>query len=975
MSITARDLFFVLRVRDEASGALNGVTRDLLKVGNAAQAQSLRAQAAGLRQEAANKRAANTVLKETDEVKANARALEARASQLNANADAQAKDLRARAAGLRALAEERKLNGGSDVEVENIKNNARLLEQEARLLKANTAAETSALRLEAAEMKQGAAARIAADETEKESLALEAQASALEKSARKADAAHAAQTRLNNALSSVGKAATLAGIALIGVGAVGAVALLSTTKSAVEYQRQVALTQTQVDGFKASLQDLGQEGIDVANQIAAPFDQMQATLYDIFSSTDANLAESKVLLTAFAKGAVAGQVDVQDASTATMGIMNAFKIPLSEVNRIMDIQFQLVRKGVGTYAQFSSVIGRAVPSARRYGASIQDLAGALAYLTRNGLSPAMAAASAARAFDALGNSKTVMNMKDIGIEAYTAAGKLKPFTELLGEIQKKILAMPKKSQLPALQALFLGGGGTIQARRFLDQVILHPEQLKALNKFINDMNHSSGQFQSAYSKMSKTVSAQTQLLQNKWQTLKVFLGNTLLPVLIVIVDWLNKILTKFEKLSPTTQKVIIWLFLAATALAILGGALLIVGGAIITLLGAMATLGISLSGAALIISGVGIALLAIAGFVYILWKHTTVLQTAWKDLIKIAKDLWGYLVDFAKGVRRAWDHYLWPVLAKIRDIFKRDIGPALARFSNWTLKTFNTKVREAMHALMEWAENGIKVAAWAIKSILMPMIKEIIDYLGKHKKEVKEFTSFMASNFKYLIIVVGAFVVVIGVLLVGALIVLAGVIFAVVHSIIGMVEAIDKIIAGIKKVIGWIGDLISWLWKFATYGSNVFANMVLVIKAAFANARSFLVNAGKDIIQGLIDGITSSMGKLGSTLKDVGVFIITHKGPKSKDLKMLRPAGNYIMTGLINGIHDQMNNLSSTVTEVNKTIMPHTNSQYGMQGSSATSTAPGQPQKVINNHITVNTQEVNPRKHAADLGWELSMRQ
>jgi phage-related protein len=74
-----------------------------------------------------------------------------------------------------------------------------------------------------------------------------------------------------------------------------------------------------------------------------------------------------------------------------------------------------------------------------------------------------------------------------------------------------------------------------------------------------------------------------------------------------------------------------------------------------------------------------------------------------------------------------------------------------------------------------------------------------------------------------------------------------------------------------------------------------------------------LVNAGEEIISGLINGITSQLGHLGSVLGGVGSFIKEHKGPASVDRVMLVPAGQMIMDGLIHGFESRLPNVKSSL--------------------------------------------------------------
>lgn len=76
------------------------------------------------------------------------------------------------------------------------------------------------------------------------------------------------------------------------------------------------------------------------------------------------------------------------------------------------------------------------------------------------------------------------------------------------------------------------------------------------------------------------------------------------------------------------------------------------------------------------------------------------------------------------------------------------------------------------------------------------------------------------------------------------------------------------------------------------------------IKAAFSGARKWLVNAGRDIIKGLITGMGSMAGAVKDHLVGLGKKIVSWKGPPSYDKVMLRGNGRLIINGLIDGMAD-----------------------------------------------------------------------
>lgn len=76
------------------------------------------------------------------------------------------------------------------------------------------------------------------------------------------------------------------------------------------------------------------------------------------------------------------------------------------------------------------------------------------------------------------------------------------------------------------------------------------------------------------------------------------------------------------------------------------------------------------------------------------------------------------------------------------------------------------------------------------------------------------------------------------------------------------------------------------------------------ITGALGDLGSLLYNAGRSILQGLIDGVQDMIGSLKGKLEFVTDLIPDWKGPRERDKRLLRPAGQLIMGGLVKGIQD-----------------------------------------------------------------------
>jgi len=924
VSVTARDLYFVLRVRDEASNVLTGVSRDILRIGAAAEASGKRAQAATLRQQAANARASG---------------------------EARAEALRAAAAREREVAAQMRAAGATKQQIAAVDAQARAYARQA-------------VEVQAA--------------TDKQVRSLRTQATALDAEAKKLEANVRGHQRLAQTLNDVSSAATMFGLALAGAGALATAALLSTVKAGIEYDRQVALTKTQTDGFAASLKDLGQEGKDVARQVAAPFEEMQSALYDIFSSTNANMAESKVLLTAFAKAAVAGQVSLQDSSRSTMAIMNAFKIPVKDVNMVLDKQFQLVRKGVGTYAQFSSVIGKLTPSAVRLGQNLDTMDATLIFLTRNGLSTASAVASAARAMDALANPKTTQKLDALGIKSRDVHGKFLPLIDILKNMRKYLLALPPPARAQALFDIFKSSGGTIQAKRFFDLILPTAKgagNLDQFEQFLKDMKGSAGQFNQAYGTMADTVASKTQLLKNNFDILKVTIGQALEPAFKRLLDLGARIIGWFNKLTPEQQADLAkWALMAAAITTVTGVIVLIVAG-VGALAAAMAALGLSLGAVVAVVGGVVAGLGLLTAAVIAAYKGSAPLRKLFSDIGKTFSDVWYQdILPFAQGVRDSFNKNLLPALESLWALINGKVIPVLDDLWNRFGTRLVKVIGETARILKDELSKGFQVVSTIVTKFLMPAISELTKLYNQHKGAVDKVLWALGQLVKWVLIVTGTAV--FGTLLAG-LALIVGAFVLVVKTISLVVGAFSRMVVAFKDAINWVGNLRQNVINagFAMiYGlANKIAELIGklrslkdTIRNAVGSLGNILYNAGRSIVEGLINGIQSKLGALAGFLSGVGSFIASHKGPPAKDVKLLEHNGALIMRGLQNGMNSAVPSLQKQLKGVTGKIQTTVNAnvnQSPVVPSRRRGTGDGR--SVV---VNVYTQEIRPEYHSQQLG-------
>lgn len=94
---------------------------------------------------------------------------------------------------------------------------------------------------------------------------------------------------------------------------------------------------------------------------------------------------------------------------------------------------------------------------------------------------------------------------------------------------------------------------------------------------------------------------------------------------------------------------------------------------------------------------------------------------------------------------------------------------------------------------------------------------------------------------------------------------------------------------------------------------NLVRNLPNNIQNIFSNAGSWLLSAGKNIINGLLNGISSMIGAVKNKLSSLTSMLPSWKGPAPVDKVLLTPAGEMIMQGLIKGLESQYGAVRSSL--------------------------------------------------------------
>jgi len=422
----------------------------------------------------------------------------------------------------------------------------------------------------------------------------------------------------------LGAALTTFGAIATGIGLSVVNSFIGMVRATADLQLGFAQAQVQSAGTVQSVGQLRDIARDVAMEIPAAYGQMDRVLFRIFTSTNASVGEAQVMLRAFATESVAAQADMEAAARSTIAIMNALDMGTEDLARIQDVQFEVIRRGVITYDELSASIGRALPATRRAGQSIETLGAMFSFLTRNGLDARMAATSAARALESFAHPRTVARLEDMGIQVRDVNGEFLPLVDVIGQLNGVMGNMTTPERTAAMQELFMGSGGTIQARRFWDTALANFAQFEMHIRF---MENSTGAMRQAYDIMFGEPAVLLDLLNNHIAIFRDMIGEALIggmrPLIgafIQLVQWLTGM---DEGMREAIVRTIA-----------LGGVLLTVAGAVTTAAGMIIVFNAAVAASSFSMGAVLTAIGAVSGGIVALGIVLAGIIYYWDDITR-----------------------------------------------------------------------------------------------------------------------------------------------------------------------------------------------------------------------------------------------------------------------------------------------------------------------------------------------------
>lgn len=311
-----------------------------------------------------------------------------------------------------------------------------------------------------------------------------------------------------------------------GIGISAATAFAQAAKSAYDFEKEfqknmleVATISTQVEG---SMTDFMNRVVAITQQIPVSAPEAAKALYQIVSAGHDG-ADGMQILEVSAKSAVGGLTDTATAADAITTILNAYKLSADKAANISDQLFTTVRLGKTDFSQLGTSIAQVAPIAAAYGIGIDEVLGAVASLTKQGVPTSQAMTQIRAAIQ--GASK---ELGDAAFQGRTFQESLQLITEKAGGSASKIKEM-------------LGTDEGLAAT-----LALTGKNAKAAASDLGELQNSAGATEAAFQKMQEDVDNQMKLLSNNIHAALRPFGEAILKEVSNVAQAFNEAFAKGE---------------------------------------------------------------------------------------------------------------------------------------------------------------------------------------------------------------------------------------------------------------------------------------------------------------------------------------------------------------------------------------------------------------------------------------------
>jgi TP901 family phage tail tape measure protein len=412
---------------------------------------------------------------------------------------------------------------------------------------------------------------------------------------------------MGRTIAHMGRMAQLGGLALT-------FAFGMAAKSAADFSSAITLAASQARDLNATwfqtrvrAQEVNDQVMTLMRRFPASAQELADSAYEVYSGinlmnngiTDTTRAMN-IMATAN-KAAVAGQEDLAAATSVVVTVANNFGDSSQELAHNMDVAFRIIRFGRMRLSEFNEMLNKIAPAAKSAGQSLQNVGGAMAYLTTVMPSQRQVATGLARLLELIRHPDIQRGLEEFGVSVVDSTGAMRPFMDIMKDMHdmfpewasgaidtaKAIRVISMRGREARTGRPGLGLISSIEARRAATLIIRNyadvDRRQRQITRSTNEMNN-------AYAALNETAGVKWRRFVNRMRASVLEFGVKAIPVFERIGEMIEGLVNRWNSLDQSTKDSVARFAAISGVFLLVGGTIAALGGGLMSMVGMFAAL-------------------------------------------------------------------------------------------------------------------------------------------------------------------------------------------------------------------------------------------------------------------------------------------------------------------------------------------------------------------------------------------------
>jgi TP901 family phage tail tape measure protein len=708
--------------------------------------------------------------------------------------------------------------------------------------------------------------------------------------------------------------ACLIGFGVIGVAAVGVG--IATTKMAANYQSSLTTLQTGAGELQKNMGMVSNGLLNMAVATATPTKDLVAGMFTI-ESAGYRAGDGLAVMQAAAEGAKVGDADLTGMTDVLTTSLHNYGLQSSAAVPVVNSFIATVKNGKMVMDDLNQSLTNVLPTASKAGVSITDVEGALATMAESGDKGAAAGTHLSQMFMSLQNpSKKASDvLADLGLTTQGIADSMKKsLPDTLQMIYDKL-----SKQFPVGSAAFNAAaativGGSKQVKAWNELTGVSMGDLVGNTQKITDAYTKSGKSVTGWGQVQDTLNFKLDRAKEVAETLGIKMGTALLPVVGHLADGFS------NNLVPSLIKFVDFVQHNVPLVAgIISGPLVVAGYLAATALWAMIT-PIIVAAAPFVAAAAAISLAVIG--IKELYDHcepfrkaiSTIVDLFKTEFLSIFNEVKKAFTDAKPALKDLEDAFgkLITALKPVIELLAKIVGAFMS--ANWAVAI--GIVVGLIHGLVG-AFKGIIEVLTGVAHFVAGFVQFFVDLFTGHFNKLGNDLKTMWSG------IVGIFK--------GAFDLIWGFVSNFVEGVINFFKDLWDKLTKHSIIPDMINDIVTWFEGLPGKVFTFIENLVTGAISRFNDMKQQAITKASELISGFATSISNGVGGVLGAIGGVKDSILQ----KLVDAdQWLVDTGKKLIEGLVNGIKNAAGGAVNEVKNVGSGILGGIKSVFGIKSPS-----------------------------------------